>query len=77
MEQIITVGKSAELIIPGELLKKLGVNAGDELELKIIDRTLTVRPLSEAERANKIDSLTSDLFEERREAYLELAKGHE
>lgn len=74
-QQIITLGAAAELLLTADQLQQIGVGAGDKLEIKITNRTLTVRALNEVERAQKIAALTKDLFERRREAYQALAEG--
>jgi antitoxin component of MazEF toxin-antitoxin module len=76
-EQVLTLGDPAELVISQDILKQIGVGAGDKVELAISDRALIVRPLEEAERARKIAAATSDIFDRRREAYLKLAEGPE
>lgn len=75
MEQIITIGELAEILNAGEILKQNGVSLEDKVEVRISNSTLSVRSLSEDERAKTLDALAGKLFEKRREAYLELAKG--
>ncbi len=76
-KQITETGHSAALLLSPEILEELGVNVGDEVDVSIVDRTLILRPLDEVERAKKIDAATSIVFERRRSAYEELAKGVE
>jgi antitoxin component of MazEF toxin-antitoxin module len=76
-EQVLTLGDPAELIISQEILRQIGVGAGDKIEIAISDRALVVRPLEEAERARKLAAATRDIFDRRRDAYLELAEGPE
>jgi antitoxin component of MazEF toxin-antitoxin module len=76
-EQVLTLGDPAELIISQEILKQIGVGAGDKIEIAISDRSVVVRPLEEAERARKIAAATREIFDRRRDAYLELAEGPE
>ncbi len=52
-EQVLTVGDPAELIIPQEILKLIGVGAGDKIEIAVSDRKLIVRSLDEAEIEGK------------------------
>lgn len=65
------------LLLPQEMLDSLGVDAGDEVDVTIVDRTVIVRRLDEVERAQKIDAATKAVFERRKTAYEELAKGAE
>ena len=76
-EQVLTLGDPAELIISPEILKLIGVGAGDKIEIAVSDRAVVVRSLEEAERARKIAAATRDIFDRRREAYLKLAQGPE
>jgi antitoxin component of MazEF toxin-antitoxin module len=76
-EQVLTLGDPAELIISQEILKQIGVGAGDKIEIAISGHAVVVRPLEEAERARKIAAVTRDIFDRRRDAYLELAEGPE
>jgi antitoxin component of MazEF toxin-antitoxin module len=76
-EQVLTLGDSAELVISQDILKQIGVGAGDKVEVAVSDGAVIVRPLEEAERARKIAAATRDIFDRRREAYLKLAEGPE
>jgi antitoxin component of MazEF toxin-antitoxin module len=76
-ERIIAVGESAALILPKDVLDKLGIAVGDEVELSLIDRTLIVQPLAEADRAQKLEEVIKTVFERRQSAYARLAQGAE
>jgi antitoxin component of MazEF toxin-antitoxin module len=76
-EQVLTLGDPAELVISQDILKQIGVGAGDKVEVAVSDGAVIVRPLEEAERARKITAATRDIFDRRREAYLKLAEGPE
>ncbi len=77
MEQIITIGELAEILKTEEILNQNGVSFDDKVEVKISNRTLSVRSLSEEDRAKKIATLTREIFDERREVFVELAKGRQ
>jgi antitoxin component of MazEF toxin-antitoxin module len=77
LERIITVGESAALILPKDVLDKLGIAVGDEVELSLIDRSLIVQPLPEADRAQKLEEVIKTVFERRQSAYARLAQGAE
>lgn len=68
---------STELTLPQENPDMIGVNDGDEIDVSVVDRTLILRPLDEAERARKIEATTREVFARRRSAYEDLAKGAE
>ena len=76
-KRITAAEDSATVFLPQELLDEMGVAAGDEVDVSVVDRTLIVRPLDEAERAQMIEVATAEVFERRRSAYEELAKGAE
>jgi antitoxin component of MazEF toxin-antitoxin module len=76
-KRIDTSKDSTAILLPQEVLDQLGVNAGDEVDLAVIDRTLILRPLAEAERALKVEAATEAIFERRKGAYEQLAKGIE
>ncbi|HXG63606.1 MAG TPA: AbrB/MazE/SpoVT family DNA-binding domain-containing protein [Blastocatellia bacterium] len=75
--RITTAGDSAAILLPQEVLDQMGVKVGDEVDLSVVERTLILRPLDEAERARKIEEATDTVFERRKSAYEELAKGVE
>lgn len=77
MERIITIGELAEILNTEEVLKQNGFSLDDKVEVKISNRTMTVRSLNDDERAKKIAALTREIFDERREVFVELAKGHQ
>ena len=76
-KRIMASEDSATLRLPQEILDALGVSDGDEIDVSVTERTLTLRSLDEAERVLKIGAATEAVFERRRAAYEELAKGAE
>ncbi|MGI8654066.1 MAG: AbrB/MazE/SpoVT family DNA-binding domain-containing protein [Pyrinomonadaceae bacterium] len=76
-KRIMAAGDSSTVVLPKEVLDMMGVKAGDEIDLSVVDRTLIVRSLDEVERARKINDITDAVFERRKSAYEELAKGSE
>jgi antitoxin component of MazEF toxin-antitoxin module len=73
--RISTSGNSAALVLSQDILGLMGVGAGDEVDVSLIDRTLVVRPISEAERSAKVQGAIDEVF--RRDAGLlqRLAEG--
>jgi antitoxin component of MazEF toxin-antitoxin module len=76
-ERITVVSESAALLLPKDILDKLGIAIGDEVELSLIDRTLIVQPLDEADRAQQLATVTQAVFARRQSAYARLAQGTE
>lgn len=75
--RIIASGEEAALLLSQETLNQMGVSIGDDVDMSIQDGALIVRPLNEATRAQKIEEVTSDVFERRKNAYQRLAEGVE
>jgi antitoxin component of MazEF toxin-antitoxin module len=73
--RISTSGNSAAIVLSQDLLGLMGVAVGDEVDLSLIDRTLVIRPLTEAERAAKIQSAVDQVFSQRTELFRRLAEG--
>jgi antitoxin component of MazEF toxin-antitoxin module len=63
------------LLLPQQILDEMGVVDGDEVDVAIVDRTVILTPLDEVERAQKLGTAIKSLFERRKRAYQELAKG--
>ena len=76
-ERITAVGESAAVLLPKEMLDKLGIAIGDEVELSLVDRTLMLQPLDEANRAQQLAAITKAVFARRQCAYTQLAQGPE
>ena len=74
-ERISTSGADATVRLPGEILERLGISVGDEVEMLVVERTLVVRPLDEVERETQINAATKEVLERRKSAYEELARG--
>ena len=74
----ITISEnSVSLPLPQELLDAMGIADGDEVDISVVDRTVILRPIDDSERARTIEDVTNSVFERRKSAYEELAKGVE
>jgi antitoxin component of MazEF toxin-antitoxin module len=73
--RVMTLEDPAGLLITAELLEQIGVSAGDKVEIKISDRSLTVRPLAETEQEKVMDEAMDSLMERRQQLYERLAEG--
>ena len=78
-ERFVTSAHSTTLLPPKDILDMLSVDTVDEVEVSVLDRTrtLTIRPLDEFRRAQKLNAAIEDVFETRKHAFEELAKGAE
>ena len=63
------------LILTPELLEQIGVQAGDELELIVVDGALIAQPTAEIERAERVSRAMKALLERRHAVYEALAEG--
>lgn len=73
--KISTSGNSAALALSQDILGLMGVSVGDEVELRLIDRTLVVRPIDEDERDKKVAGAIENVVKGRRELMTRLAEG--
>jgi hypothetical protein len=53
----------------------MGIGVGDEVDVSLIDKTLIVRPLPEAERASKVQAAIDDVFARRAGLLQRLGEG--
>jgi len=73
--RVMTLEDPAGLLITMELLEQIGVSAGDNVEIKINDHSLTVRPLADIEQEKVMDEAMDSLMERRQKLYERLAEG--
>lgn len=78
MLTVVTNNENSRTIsIPADEMKKLGINAGDEVEFSKENDEIILRPTSEAERKRKFEQAKNKIFEEWHDVFVELAKGAE
>lgn len=69
------IGNSTGLILPKDLLARLGLKQGDEVMLiETKDRTLTVAPMASDRHHDEVMRIGREVFEEYRETFKALAK---
>jgi len=73
-KRITAAENSATVLLPQEILEMIGVQQVDEVDMSVVDRTVMVKPLEEAEHAQKLESVRESVFQRRASAYEELAK---
>ena len=69
---IVSVGESAGVILPAEVLQSLGLRVGDVLQATLGDHELILRA-SDDNPSEPIEEITRDVLEKRRDAYRRLA----
>lgn len=75
IEKIETINGKTVLVLSPELMAEMELTVGDEVEIATVDRTLTMRPIEEGERAKLIADLSEKFIQERRNVYKALAEG--
>lgn len=75
--RIIGSGESPAILLPREALEEMGLAIGDEVDLTIVEKSLVLRRVDEAERGRRIQDSTEAVLDRRKSAYERLAKGTE
>lgn len=70
---IVSHGDSAALVLPVEFLESVGLHIGDVVDVTLGDRQLILRPGEDAARRARVEQVTREVFERRRDAYQRLA----
>lgn len=63
------------VILPPELLAQVGMRVGDQVDVTLVDQTIVLQPLEEAERTKRIGEITERLLVQRKSVYEALAEG--
>jgi antitoxin component of MazEF toxin-antitoxin module len=63
------------IILPQELLAQVGMSVGDQVDVRLVDQTIVLQPLKEAERTKRIEEITERLLIQRKSVYEALAEG--
>ncbi len=72
-QHITQIGKTPALLLPDDILERLGLHVGDSLDISIINGLLIASPSSEEEREQKIQAAIQKVFTNRKSAYQSLA----
>ena len=70
---IVAHGDSGAVVLPAALLESIGLRIGDVVDVTLSDRQLIFRPVDDAARRRLMEEITSDVLEQRRDAYRRLA----
>lgn len=68
---------SIAVIFPAEELEKLGISAGDEIEITKTENALILRSVENAKKNRQIQAATEKVFSRWDKVFVELAKGTE
>jgi len=74
-KKITTAGNSAALVLSQDVLGLMGVGVGDEVDVTLVDRTLVVRPVDEADRDRRVGAAIDDVLSRRPDLLRRLAEG--
>jgi antitoxin component of MazEF toxin-antitoxin module len=70
---IVPHGDSAAVVLSNEVLEAVGLRIGDVLEATVTQRQLILRPVEDAGRRQKVEEITREVLDRRRDAYQRLA----
>ncbi len=70
---IIPHGDAAAVLIPAEVLEAAGLRIGDVLDMTLSERQLILRPSEDTIRRQRVEEITQEVLERRRDAYQRLA----
>ena len=74
--QIVTINETAALILTPEWLQQIGVSAGDQIEIAVNQRSLTVRPLkAESDEDARIEAMMDSIMDRHDNLFRKLAEG--
>lgn len=74
--QIVTIGETAALTLTPELLRQIGVGAGDQIEIALSDRSLTVRPVAELDEEDaRLETMMDSIMDRHDNLFRRLAEG--
>ncbi len=75
--QITKIGNQAAIILSEEMLEKLGINVGEQVEVSTINSFSESNPIVEKSETRRllVKKLTREIFNEHREALTVLAEG--
>jgi AbrB family looped-hinge helix DNA binding protein len=69
----VSPGDAGAIVLPAAVLESLGLKAGDAVEVTVNDRQLILRPVEDTERRQRLEAITQEVLERRRDAYQRLA----
>ncbi|MBI1762609.1 MAG: hypothetical protein HYR56_14340 [Acidobacteria bacterium] len=74
--QIVTISETAAFTLTPELLRQIGVGVGDQIEIALNDRSLTVRPVAEAvENDVRLEAMMDSIMDRHDNLFRRLAEG--
>ncbi len=74
-KKITQLGNSAAIVLPKDILAMMNIGIGDEVELSLVDKSLTLRPLTETARKELVNKAADEVFKRRKTMLEFLAKG--
>ena len=70
---IISLHNAPAIVLPAIALEGTGLTIGDTVELTVNGRAVDLAPAEDASRKEKVEQLTDEIIERRRDAYERLA----
>lgn len=73
-KKIQASGNSAAIVLSKDMLSLIGVEIGDEVEVRFMGKTMIVSPVAEANSNKKIDDAIDEVFAKHRGLLKRLAR---
>ena len=74
--QIVTINETAAFTLTPEWLQQIGVSAGDQIEIAVNQRSLTVRSLkAESDEDARIEAMMDSIMDRHDNVFRRLAEG--
>ena len=70
---IVAHGDTAAVVLSAVLLEPLGLRVGGLVDVTLADRQLVLQSVDDADRRRRVDAITQEVIERRRDAYQRLA----
>jgi antitoxin component of MazEF toxin-antitoxin module len=69
---IVPHGDAAAVVLPTAVLESIGLRIGDVLEATLDEGQLILRPVEDSARRQRLEEITQEVVERRRDAYQRL-----
>jgi len=70
---LVSIVESDGVVVPVDILESIGLRVGDRVNVSLGNRELILRPAAATDSERKIDEITRDVFQRRKDAYERLA----
>lgn len=74
-KKITQLGNSAAIVLPKDILALMNLGIGDEVEIKLVEKTIYIKPISETAKQDLFETALRLVMTERKSMLETLAKG--